>query len=882
MRLKQRLRIGFGWYTTICILIFAWILNALGAFENTDSSFYDACQRITAKPCNDSHVLLIETPSSYFQNDRVDPNSLNSLLQQLAKHEPRVIGVVIGEGLHSLNPLGQNANIPKIILGKPLHTLVDESNDVNLKQANTFTTGYSDLRLHNQAVYRTSQTKVQRQGKEFHSFETQLVKEMVAAENLIPQHDFNIRFGKSSNGLPTLKVSELLDGNLIPGLVKNKAVIIAPESTKDVSFVTPLTADGGLMSSTELRGNIVETLVRQNSFRESSTAVNIIVLSFLTVLFCQIARQMSSRRWIAALVALAIVSIGIAICSFYLASTMLPISAILTCLALAFFVTLLQRFNKQSEALHHVYLMTKVKKDSGEVLSEEDVWKRVADAAHQLFYAQRMALMQLDDGATHVRLIETINCDESHISERRRDILREPLRDALEKAEPVEVVGRSLFTAVEGAPGVDYLVPLGTVAKPLGIIFLSLSKRKVQGWKNLPELLSQFSSNMTQFIGENRAQETEKHEREQLLSRLSTTPDQSFYDELQRLKFIENEQTHASQNIFRQTETPAAVYDIFGHVVTSNDRFNELVQAAEISADATCIDALSKLSEQSVAECRGMLRQLVSSQKPIDMLVLPSGQRHFSRRILLKPVQLSSDSSGDKQGLILEVADDLRFQEVTQCQRQNDQQLFKNTKQQLEFLKLLLAQQASQSELDSAATRLMEQTLQTTIDNVMSLSNFNDAGEQAHLQVVDLQIVIDAVVARFHFHATTTPIEFKIELAKDSIVKIGSLQSLMFLVESICDALIGSSLEDEIQLQITTEKVGEQTLLEFQIEDGWLDASGVDTLNQFASTLDTWGARLSIEKGTSGGTRVELLLTSSHLDDLIVEGERIGSIPGVK
>jgi len=880
MHLRQKLRFGFGWRTTICILVFAWTMNAVGLFTAIDQTFHDCCQRISAKPYNDSGVLLVHAPDSYFQNDR---KNLLLLLKQLNSCDPKVIGIVNAGDTYSqnvedasaqnrqfLNELQQQPFAGKLVIG----CTADSQSQVSLQQSKPIKSGFVDLDLLHQSIYRQSQAKILADGKSIYSFEAQMARAMLPSDKLIPIGKFGIRFGSANRGLPQVKVDELMSGNLVSELVTGKAVLIARQQRSTFGVFTPLSAatftnqatSTQRMSRLELRGNIVETLLRQNQIQKSSWIFNLILLTLLSVLFCQLARQTSRERWLSVFAGSTLLGVLLAIGSFFFTATTLPVTAMVAICLLAFGTVLFQRFGKQFQSLHHLNLMIGVKERGAKEISDETTWSQVADAAYQLFYPKRMILFKLDDGATHLEVIQMVNCDQQHLHEQRRDIQRSPFREAFENSEPMRNHGYNFFKPGLDANGVEYAVPLMAVSKPIGMIFIELESAHAENWTDLPNFLQQFAEDMSMFVANRRIKLQKHHQQSNWLSRLRTTPEQGAYDQLQKLKTIENDLFQSVQNAFRRTESPAAVYDAFGNMLQCNDNFMYLLQKQHVSADISCVELLSAISNESQFECRALLRQSLHGGKSVDIHLSPDGQHKFARRLLLKPVSLDSDS----QGVVVEVCNNQDFSEIDVCRSQINQALIVKTKRRIDLLQVQLGNLSSAETASSQELQALNDTVQSTANLVGSL--MKEAGcpdDRPQASEFNIGAVLDAALDRVKRKAAM-PVTFDCNIDSQASVLAKSLPELLELLETVCQSIVASAADEQLEIQINCEQAAGVTALQFQNEQVWLEPATKDDLNRFNESLQSWDARLKIDESGHNGTVIEIVfngLSSSFTNE---------------
>ena len=354
----------------------------------------------------------------------------------------------------------------------------------------------------------------------------------------------------------------------------------------------------------------------------------------------------------------------------------------------------------------------------------------------------------------------------------------------------------------------------------------------------------------------NRRIKLQKHQQQSSWSsRLRTTPEQGVYDQLQKLKTIENDLFQSVQNAFRRTESPAAVYDAFGKMLQCNDNFMQLLQKQHVSADVSCVELLSAISDESQFECRALLRQSLHCGKSVDIHLAPDGQHEFARRLLLKPVSLDSDS----RGVVVEVCSNQDFAEIDVCRSQNNQSLIVKTKKQIDLLQSQLDQLRTADVVDGQKIQAIDDTVQSAVqlvDSLMKESGCPDDRPQA--SEFNVGAVLKAALDRVKRKATM-PVTFDCNVDAGANVLANSMPELMGLFEAVCQSMVASAADEEIEIKINCDQAAGVTALQFQNEQVWLEPATKDDLNRFNESLQAWGARLTIAEEGHNGTTIEIV-----------------------
>ena len=112
--------------------------------------------------------------------------------------------------------------------------------------------------------------------------------------------------------------------------------------------------------------------------------------------------------------------------------------------------------------------------------------------------------MELDSGATHLKVTKTIHCTPDDIFERRRDVNREPYRAAVQLGAATQIHNRQFFEINHDKDCIEFIAPLILVSELVGFMVLEMTADSVKNWDDFENFLTKFSSDMAVLVSKYR------------------------------------------------------------------------------------------------------------------------------------------------------------------------------------------------------------------------------------------------------------------------------------------------------------------------------------------------------------------------------------------
>ena len=657
---------GFGLTTTVLIFFAVAMAQSWGIFHRADEWFSDACQRLSTRASGNHRVLLVDVPDELLVST---DHHLTELCESLIDFEPAMIGIVAEKDLPCANDLARQPWSSQLVLGLPVRQCIALQARLPSLHA-----GFIDLMLADQPVYRRHWSQLAVQGQTIDSLERAMALRGGLSDRELPEGVFGIRFSAGVNGLPHIDAEDVVQGKLVTELVRGRIVLIGSTSGTDNGWATPTTRGSERMSRLELHGNILESVLRRNTLQSFGVGWINLWFGWIAVVAVQTFRQ-CSYRWLPRLWALGMLALVVlAVAALMGWNRQLPITASIALLTTAACVGLFQRFVILNRAAQFWHLMLNVNDATDTDRDPERVWDLITDAVYQMFYPKRMALMELPSHATHLRIVKTIHCQPENIFEQRRDIQRQPYREAVDCGRPIRIANRCFFADQVDRGETEFMVPLMFASQPLGFMVLGMDTASLDRWQDFDCFLEQFAREMSILVANDRASKQEARQRKRLIGRLRQVPEEKTLTSIQHQHVDQQGEFQRIANTFEIAESALAICDVFGQIVRANSQLINLLQRVEVSvSDTSCVEMISALTGRPQHDCRRIFRTAIISKRA-EQIFVPAGRlRPYACVLFIKPLLTrTSDFDGEieTRRIVIEVVEERIFHWVHRWQQQ--------------------------------------------------------------------------------------------------------------------------------------------------------------------------------------------------------------------
>ncbi|MEM7454638.1 MAG: CHASE2 domain-containing protein [Planctomycetota bacterium] len=859
----------------------AVVLQFTGAFEATDQWWCDYCQRKTAPSYQKCHVVLIYAPQQIIQSAGPE---LKELIDTVDGCDPARIGVVGARDVCAFDSYADHPSAGRMVFGVPLTGLAngDPSWDI--------ATGFSDLHLDGQSIYRNTNPVREQNDCEVYSFEAELSRGLMVSGDDLSPGPVGIRFGRGINSLPNTTLQKVVDGNFVPGLFRDKVVLIGPQMDPTFGLVTPTTSGSDRMSRLEIRGYIIETFLRGNGVSYAGTVFALCSICIFTLLICQLVRQAPHRHlptaFLATLVLCVLATAGIS----YISGFVLPSGAMIFALFASFSVIGFQRYytlaGASARKRHAIQSGISARNKES-----RDVWQEVTEATFQVFYPRRMALLELEPSATHLKVARTVHCDEQDIYERRRDIQRSPYFEAIENSAPVRLTSRQFFATNPDVTNVEYVVPLFSGASVLGFMVIELDSRLLESWLGFDNFLGNFAEEMSVLVAGHRQADVKGEGLTGIADRFNEVPEAREQTVIEKQVEVERELQDQIDYAFQSSVSSKAVFDVFGRIIRYNSNLiNDVQSVGLVVSGTTCVEMMAAVSARSQHECRKIFRRVVMDRRTEQLFIPADDRTDYCRTMVIAPMRnAGSDTAGyDSRGVLMEIVDGRLFEQVNLWKERITESKCNSAAGRIEDLRQQARQLAgteagtdSINELIGSFGQTMNDVL-TLLEDFRTLNRCNITGGPEEFLVLDIAGVWADTKIAFGNTLESRAIELMDRLPAQGLPAVANPLLLERMLNTILEILIDNSY-DGSKIVVDSVVAGLQCELEFSCQhpDGGqsgdsglhdempgegkekmqlLSEEQTDRLNEIQGWLEVWGGSLTIRSKVGSGLQVHLVL----------------------
>jgi hypothetical protein len=589
---------------------------------------------------------------------------LISLIEQIALRSPKKIAIQANGPVSRFGALNQLSCSSQLTVGfrkNEIQTYYDSGNKTR------FTPGFLDL-VQKQASLCTGTTSVSGEEIPIRSFEYEIVKSVSPLTKNLPAGEYGIRYLGGENSIANIRYHELINGNMLRDLIRDKIIVIGPNYPREFHVLTPVSGDAAPMSRLEIRGNMISCLLNESYVTELSFSSVLALLVIVVVGSLQIARQMA-KNWLPfAILTNVFTNLLLFVISNWLTSIWLPGTAMMLAGATTMFAVMFQRFTKLDDFVQFWKIRSTTREAHLQSRFEESVWQAVGDSAYQMFQPTRMVMMELEPNATHLKRVCSFGCDYSQIVEKRLDFQRSPYWEAIQNKRPTRSEKREFFVPTPGIKETEYILPLTHGMTTYGVIALAINSNVLDTWADFDSFLNRFCGEMAQLVAGSYWIDQQQVRESHLLQHYRTLPEEKIFAEIQSDSQKLDDLIERVDIAFNSSESAMATFDIYGRVVRRNSNLNLLLQKIDVSISRTdCVNVISTLASIAASDAQKIVRDAILENRSDQRLIANPSTGETSMVMHVKPMRLSDSdarTSIETRGLLLEIVDGQAFQEV--------------------------------------------------------------------------------------------------------------------------------------------------------------------------------------------------------------------------
>jgi CHASE2 domain-containing sensor protein len=637
----------------ITLALGIWLVVSLGIFRAIDAMAYDACVRLTNRihqiPARVLLVYIDDTTGS-------QPAALEKLSDKLLQLGARSQGFAfplarVSDGLQARAASGQVV-LPVVAstgMAAPAPSAAPIDRELSaIGSREPGCVGTLTLYPGEQGVYRhfTAWTDGQPSSP---TLEATLAQRALLNGSQLPAGRFRLNYRGGPGSLPSVDGRQVMSDELVPEFVTGKVALIGlyPDPATP-GLAAPTSSDAPLFSLLEYHGHALNTLLTESAVGElgsTGTMVLLLAVGLLGSMFSQrfpfryAAAITAGGMGITALLVLALLAYG----RFWL-----PLSTLLisqgVCFGAVFGLRLSHSNRAVSDMASDQWRRIRRRRWPSDFFSTDETWEQLVLFAYQMFYLDRLVILEILPGNDSLQVVKQVNCDEEDISERRRDCRRWPFSAATDVRGPFRLddSGRWFFKP-SGPEHQQYLVPLLFGGEIYGYLALEVATSYLAQFDDFLPRLQEFSDEVAGLLYRRRCfQSTAASAASSPL--LGSAPEQTAFAELQQANLMLERRLARLEDVFDNSANASAVFDVFGQPLLMNSRLLQLLQKKGIVAtDTTAVDLLAVLTGRDLNSCRRRLRQVIIDKQTSTSAVSLDGISGLFQ-LHIRPVRIASQA----------------------------------------------------------------------------------------------------------------------------------------------------------------------------------------------------------------------------------------------
>lgn len=480
------------------------------------------------------------------------------------------------------------------------------------------------------------------------ALETVIADPATAGTGAKPIRRYRVNFCGRSDSLPRISLEQALAGNLVPGLVQGRYVLIGEAAKGAAAIHTPASPDAGI-SLLSYQGHALDTRITHREIRgvPAAAGLGLIAAAVLTGLLLNGYLSVRFLAWLS--FPLAILYLGLAWILLTRFQVWLPIGEMVTAHMANVFIIFFGIILGHEEDAYRMAVQSSVKLKE-RIIPESfyespAYWSRVMVMIDQLLDLRRTILLETIPGQPRLREVKALNCSLSDIEERRRDYRRTPYLTAMDADAPIRLE-RFPFLKQPPAGEVQYLAPLVFSGKVLGFWAFGIDTAKIGEIADFQGIVTDFARQIADLL----YRRTYRLMRRGggMMQYLTLRNAGSSLRELQDTFVLFERRLALLETVFQGVDIAVILYDLFGQVMAVNRRMSEEMGRLNLRPyEMTAMDLIRALAKLAPDAAREVLREIIIDRLP---RTIPIRLGSEAKRYLLHVHPLQADNAADGPG----------------------------------------------------------------------------------------------------------------------------------------------------------------------------------------------------------------------------------------
>ncbi len=415
-----------------------------------------------------------------------------------------------------------------------------------------------------------------------------LAAEARRGKSLTEDDIFMINFnGMPPESQPRLDLSQALEGNLIPSLVRGKSVFIGLKNDSPFSgLLTPMASDSQLVSQALFITYSFDSLLTERAIRKAGPLPIFFLFAICILSGIMANHYLKTGLTILVLCTTFVLSALLAWLWFVFGRQQIPLlelqlgQLLLLLMVVVGKALLIERNIREVAFTTKVQLQERLLPDT--IYSSPQYWLQIVGMVSQILNLDRSIFLESVRNDHRVREVAAANSSIEEIVERRRDYHRTPYSTALEENGVIEVKNY-LITSVDGEH--QYLTPLRIAdGEVLGFWACSVTPEQYENFADLLPKINTFAAQISELLlGRKLWQDERKRLKNPVRKILNLEGEIESFMEINEAFSLLTKRLDAVESVFNNLATGAVLYDLFGQVVYANKKITSLCQEFKVS-----------------------------------------------------------------------------------------------------------------------------------------------------------------------------------------------------------------------------------------------------------------------------------------------------------
>lgn len=618
--------------------------------------------------------------------------------------------------------------------------------------------------------------------------------------------------------LPNITADRALEGDLIQSLIVDKIVFVEVSPSGQYGrYHTADTLAQDYLSFVEMQALAVEAITHDLDLATLPTAVLIAGLIFAYFVAFFLLQVFTSNGILVFEAAQLVVGLLLAYLFFIGFQLVFPYGELflIQVVALLHFLIVERRNEGQivtaRTAKLHARLNQRIVPQS--FLQTKEPWTKLHILIEQHLQMRRSILLRRVESEHRLVEIHSLHCTIDDIEESRRDYQRSPYSDAIQTQRPYKIASKTYFKTTK-AGEVEYIVPIVFAGNVQG--FWALTIEPDENWNQ-----QRFEQNVMSFAGElaellyqrRKFVRWDKQERRWLYQIINLTYAVKEHRELDSAIELLERRLALLQNVFSRNSSALVLYNLFGQVLLSNDKMDDIATALGLKFfTMSAHDALVALTGESSDIIKQIMRRITLQQRTMEWTI---SSPKLESDYILRVLPIKGEASRSKEfspfslaGVLFEFIDVHSLRQILETRRGLRRYYFDSVSADFAAMKEIVERlntaptQHNQLQLDKLGSLLKTATkLSHTVDGMLELEH-----QDNELFPVNPKQFISDRVRQLTNTNTENTIQFDYQWTELPNLTLVSTAQLKQLVDAILALLVKDSASIQCVIRIAMSR----------------------------------------------------------------------------